>query len=67
MTCVQRLYRRGPRFVAASDPDRCEATVRRATITTRALDYRETVPAAVHRDLFPDVRGDVEERQPRFE
>jgi gamma-glutamyltranspeptidase/glutathione hydrolase len=34
--------------------------------TTHALDYRETAPAAAHRDMFLDARGEVDTRQARF-
>jgi gamma-glutamyltranspeptidase/glutathione hydrolase len=34
--------------------------------TTHALDYRETAPAATHRDMFLDARGEVDTRRARF-
>jgi gamma-glutamyltranspeptidase/glutathione hydrolase len=33
---------------------------------THALDYRETAPAAAHRDLFLNATGDVDRRKARF-
>jgi len=34
--------------------------------TTHALDYRETAPAAAHRDMFLDAGGAVDTRRARF-
>ena len=34
--------------------------------STHALDYRETAPAAAHRDMFLDPNGEVDTRRARF-